>query len=395
MDAMTALMSQAETYLAQRDPDRAVAIVQEAKKLEPSSLEPDVMMASISLHLAKAKESAMILDAVLMRQPKHGRARMLRGLVHELAEEWDEALAAFELATRFEPTSMPAWFNRGRLMLKRDRVAEAAIAFEKAAELAPDNVAVLALWAQSLAKLGYARRAATVYLRCVEQNVANPFFLIELADLLVNANERDLAEEVLAAGSQVHESQGLFESKRAALALQRHDPNTAARHIREAVRRQPEVVEFLLAAATIDTMRLKLDDARLAAERVLKLEPRNWRAFHQLGIIFEAVKLKEKAIAFYRRAVEEAPKEWSPRNNLAVLLMESKHTSARQEARKLLEEAVALVPESQVAQYNLALSQLQAGDKRGAQRTAKKAAVIRVRGRITLPAGDLAVALLP
>ncbi len=395
MNPMTALMSQAESYLAQRDPDRAAAIVHEAKKLEPESLEPDVMMASIAIHLAKPVEAATILDGVLMRQPKHARARMLRGLVHELREEWDQAIAAFELSTRFDATSMPAWFNRGRLMLRRERIAEAAIAFEKAAELAPENVAVLALWAQCLAKLGYARRAANVYLRCVEQNVANPFFLIELADLLVNANERELAEEVLAAGSRVHETQGLFESKRAAMALQRQQPDVAARHIREAVRRQPEVIEFLLSAAVIDTMRLELDQARLAAERALKLDPKNWRALHQLGIIFEAAKLKEKAISFYRRAVEEAPKEWAPRNNLAVLLMETKISSARAEARKLLEEAVALVPESQIAQYNLALAQLQAGDRPAAQKTAKKAAVIRVRGRVILPAYDLSVGLLP
>jgi len=391
--AMNALMSQAETYVTQRDFDRAVAIVAEAKKLEPQSLEPDVMMASLALHLGKLNDSKTILDGVIQRQPKHARARMLRGLVHEAQEEFPDALDAFELATRFAPDSMPAWFNRGRLMLKRDRTAEAAIAFEKAADLAPDNVAVLAAWAQSLAKLGHARRAANVYLRCVEQNVANPFFLVELADLLVNAGERPLAEEVLAAGSRAYESQGLFESKLAALALQRSEPETASRHAKEAVRRQPDCVEFLLAVAAIETMRLKLDDARLAAERVLKLEPTNWRAHHQLGIVFEAAKLKEKAMSFYRRAVELAPGEWAPRNNLAVLLLEQGSLTAKHEARALLEEAVKLGMREAAAHFNLALAQLATGQRQQAQVTAKRAATLVVRGRVTLPAGELAAAL--
>jgi Flp pilus assembly protein TadD len=393
MNAMNALMSQAETYLTQRDVDRAVAIVSQAKKFDPESLEPDVMMASIALHMGKLNESKLILDGVIQRLPKHARSRMLRGLVHEAQEEFSEALTSFELATRFAPDSMPSWFNRGRLMLKRDRVAEAAIAFEKAADLAPDNVAVLAAWAQSLAKLGHARRAANVYLRCIEQNVANPFFLIELADLLVNAGERPLAEEVLAAGSRTYESQGLFESKLAALALQRSEPEVAARHAREAVRRQPDCVEFLLALTNLEIMRLKLDEARAAAERVLKLDPTNWTANHQLGIIFETCKLKEKAMSFYRRAAELAPTEWAPRNNLAVLLMEAGTVTAKQEARALLEEAVKQGVPSATALFNLALAQHGTGQKQQAQATAKRAATLVVRGRITLPAHDLAAAL--
>jgi tetratricopeptide (TPR) repeat protein len=393
MNAMNALMSQAEIYLTQQDIDRAVAIVCEAKKLEPQSLEPDVMMASIALHVGKLNESKTILDGVIQRLPMHARSRMLRGLVHEAHHEYSEALASFELATRFDPNSMPSWFNRGRLMLNRQRVPEAAMAFEKAAEIAPDNVAVLAAWAQALAKLGHARRAANVYLRCIEQNVANPFFLAELADLLVNAEEHPLAEEVLAAGSRTYETQGLFDSKLAALALQRSEPEVAARHAREAVRRQPDCVEFLLGLTNLEIMRLKLDEARTAAERVLKLEPTNWTAHHQLGIIFEACKLKEKAMSFYRRAIECAPKEWAPRNNLAVLLMETGIWSSRQEACALLEEAVQFGIPSATVLFNLALAQDGTGQRKQARETASRAATLVVRGRVTLPVQDLATAL--
>ncbi|MBL8922205.1 MAG: tetratricopeptide repeat protein [Myxococcaceae bacterium] len=391
---MNALMSQAETYLTQRDVDRAVLIVQEAKRLEPGSLEPDAMMASISLHLGRVDDAQTILDGIIQRQPKHARARLLRGLVHEVKEQLDDALASFELATRFSPESMPAWFNRGRLMLRTKRVAEAAIAFEKAAGLAPENVAVLAAWAQTLVKLGYARRAANVYLRCIEQNVANPIFLIELAELLVNANERPLAEEVLAAGSRVYESQGLFESKLAALALEKKAVDAAAHHAKEAVRRQPDCVEFLLGLAVIETMRLKLDDARLLAERALKVEPTSWRANHQLGIVFEAAKLKEKACSFYRTACELAPDQWEPRNNLAVLLLEAKTPAAAREAKGLLEEAVRLGAPNATPHLNLALALLQMGQRARAKAVATQAAGLGGHGnQVSHQASELAAAL--
>lgn len=393
MTSMNAFIQQTEQYLSQRDFDRAALLIQEAKKFEPDSVEPDVLMASVALHLGTFTDAATLLDVVLQRAPKHARARLLRGLTYEATGDSANAATSYELASRFDAASMPAWFNLGRSHMRSGRAAEAAIALERAADLAPTNVAVLAAWAKCLAMLGHARRAATVYLRCIEQNVTNPFFLVELADLLVKANERHLAEEVLETASRVFPAQGLFESKRAAMALERRDVATAARHAKEAVARQPESTEFWLSLATIELMRLKLDDARLAAERALKLEPSSWKANQQLGIIFETVHLKEKAISFYRRAVELAPSEWAPRNNLAVLLMEQKSPATEKEAKAHLEAAAASGQASAAAHFNLALLQVRAGQRAIAKASAQLAARLAQRPELAARATELASAL--
>jgi tetratricopeptide (TPR) repeat protein len=372
--------------------EQAHAFVTQASAQGHAQVELDTLCARVLLHLEKFDDARAILDGVIARAPKHGYARMLLGLVHDAKGQPDAALLHFEQATRFAPTLMPAWFNQARLMLKKNRLVEAAIAFERAAELAPENVAVLAAWAQTLARLGHARRAANTYLRCIEQNVANPFFITELADLLVTAGETSLADEVLEAGSRVFPSQGLFESKRAALAMLRKDLPLAVTHAREAVRRQPECVDFLLGLAAIETARLKLDEARGAAEKALRLEPTSWKALHQLGIIFEAVKQKEKAISFYRRAVEQAPKEWAPRNNLAVLLLEAGSPRDVKEATELLE--VESGTSSATVQLNLALAHLKAGQKALARQFAARASRLGVSGNdLATQAGHLANAL--
>jgi tetratricopeptide (TPR) repeat protein len=388
MDVLIAL----ERLLSEGSNEQARTLLEQAPSLGLPQLELDVLSGRLALHLEKFDEARAILDGVVARAPKHGYARMLLGLVHDARRQPDAALLHFEQATRFAPTLMPAWFNQARLMLQKGRLVEAAMAFERAAELAPDNVAVLAAWAQTLAKLGHARRAANTYLRCIEQNVANPFFITELADLLVTAGEQALADEVLDAGSKVFPSQGLFESKRAALAMLRKDVTLALTHAREAVRRQPECVEFLLGLAAIETARLKLDEARGAAEKALRLEPTNWKALHQLGIVFEAVKQKEKAISFYRRAVEQAPKAWAPRNNLAVLLLEAGTPRDVKEATELLE--VESGSSSATVQLNLALAHLKAGQKALARKFASRAARLGVAGNdIAAEAGQLAAAL--
>ena len=137
-----------------------------------------------------------------------------------------------------------------------------------------------------------------------------------------------------------------------------------------------------------------VDEARGAAEKALKLEPTSWKANHQLGIIFEAAKLKEKACSFYRRAIELAPKEWQPRNNLAVLLMEAKTPAASKEALVHLEEAAKLQGASATVHYNLALARMQNNLKARAKEAASLASTLGVTGNpIAQMASELTAAL--
>jgi protein O-GlcNAc transferase len=299
--------------------------------------EAELVQARLAFHSGRCDEARERLERSVARSPKHPYARMLLGLVHDAQGRPDAALLEFQQATRFGPTLMPAWFNQARVMLARGRVAEAAIAFERAAGLEPDNLAVLAAWAQTLAKLRHARRATTIYLRCIEQSVANPFFVLELAELLLSDGEGALAEELLEAGSKAFPSQGLFDSRRATLALDRQDTQGAVRLAREALRREPDRVEFLLGLAVVELARTNLVEARAAAEKALSREPENWKALHQLGVVFDAMKLHEKACSFFRRALERAPHEWLPRHDLAVVLLESGHPREVKEALGLLD----------------------------------------------------------
>jgi Flp pilus assembly protein TadD len=309
----------------------------EALASRADAAEAELVHARLAFHAGRCDEARERLERSVARTPKHAYARMLLGLVHDAQGRPDAALLEFQQATRFGPTLMPAWFNQARVMLARGRIAEAAIAFERASGLEPDNLAVLAAWAQTLAKLRHARRATTIYLRCIEQGVANPFFVLELAELLLSDGEGALAEELLEAGSNTFPSQGLFDSRRAALALDRQDIQGAVRLAREALRRQPDRVEFLLGLAVVELARTNLAEARAAAEKALGLEPANWKALHTLGVVFDAMKLHEKACSFFRRAMERAPDEWLPRHDLAVLLLESGHPREVKEALGLLD----------------------------------------------------------
>ncbi|MCA2979804.1 MAG: tetratricopeptide repeat protein [Myxococcaceae bacterium] len=344
--------------------------------------EGPLLQARLALAMNELAKTRSLLDLALDRAPKHAYGHLLLGLLHETQGRSDAALLEFQQATRFDLTLLPAWFNQARLLLSRGRTVEAAAAFERAAALDPDNVTVLAAWAHALAKLGQAKRAANVYLRCIEQNVASPFFIVDLAEQLALASEGRLADELLGAGSQRLPSEGLFESKRAALALTRGDLAGAVGHAREAVRRQPECVDFLVGLAVVETARLRLDEARAAAEKALRLAPSSWKALHQLGLVSEVAGHRARAIAFYRRAVEQAPFERAPRNNLAALLLETGSAHDLREAIGLLERLSGTGP------LAVAWSHLEAGRERLARAVAGRAARLGVLGEaVAVPGG--------
>ena len=42
-------------------------------------------------------------------------------------------------------------------------------------------------------------------------------------------------------------------------------------------------------------------------ERTIELQPRNWRAYHTLGMLFDRKKDRERALEMYRQARELNP----------------------------------------------------------------------------------------
>jgi tetratricopeptide (TPR) repeat protein len=330
------VLSAADSALSLKDFERAEQLLSQAKRLDPVSIELQVMSARLALMQNQHEEARRILDDVLPRVPKHGEALMLRGLICENSGDVDGALSHFERSTRFGPTAPVAWFNLGRALLGTNRLAEAAMAFERASTLAPENLSFLLTRAQTLTRLGHHRPAAILCLQCIERQVINPFFIVGLAEALGGDGDQSLADELLAAGSKCSPATGVFDSKRSAIALERRDLEGAVRFAREACRRQPDCAEFLLELAELETMRQNFDEARGAAERVLALAPNHWRANHVLGIGFEARGFTEKAISFYRQAARLAPTEVAPLKRLTSLLIAVRSRSAINEAWLLL-----------------------------------------------------------
>jgi tetratricopeptide (TPR) repeat protein len=131
----------------------------------------------------------------------------------------------------------------------------------------------------------------------------------------------------------------------------------------EAVQREIKAVPSDLRPRVIEVQLLLVlqhpAEALQAAEAALQLQPNNPDLIYQRGVVQMARKDMAAAEKDLRRALEIAPRHTAAMNDLAVLLMS---TGRAPEAKPLLEQALKINPQDQMASRNLEqLRQMQGG----------------------------------
>jgi Flp pilus assembly protein TadD len=195
--------------------------------------------------------------------------------------------------------------------------------------------------------------------------------VVTLADVLVETKQPGLADEVLANAQERLPDVAVIRARRSALALRRGDVKAATEHVRGQLSLTPGDADAWRFAATLAVMRKDFDDAERCAQKALALKPTDWRCHHQLGCIYDALRLAEPAKVAYRRAIELGG-GWEPANNLGVLLLESGTKADLAEARERLAAAVQRYPGAIRLRYNLALAWAKSGDRAASEREARE-----------------------
>jgi TolB-like protein/Tfp pilus assembly protein PilF len=127
--------------------EEAKAYFEEALKLVPDSQEASrgiamyhVLLVALLLtsdqatHLAAAER---ILSQQLVDDPNQSNAQYFMGLLHELREERDEAMVAFQRAVEINPSNALAYANMGHVLMTQGRSDQAVELIEYAMRLSP------------------------------------------------------------------------------------------------------------------------------------------------------------------------------------------------------------------------------------------------------------------
>jgi tetratricopeptide (TPR) repeat protein len=129
-------------------------------------------LGAVQFYLGRRHEAVTMLEKAVALLPRDARAwgnladvqRWTPGLERQAADSFDRAIELARADLKRNPNDADRWSNLGKWLAKRDRLAEALEAIEKAMALAPEDV-------------GGKVRAATVMLRAGRASQAAEFFM--------------------------------------------------------------------------------------------------------------------------------------------------------------------------------------------------------------------------
>jgi anaphase-promoting complex subunit 3 len=136
-----------------------------------------------------------------------------------------------------------------------------------------------------------------------------------------------------------------------------------------AVKVNPELVEVWLAMGDLARTELQFDKAISCYQRVLEIRRSNYDAFYGLGVCYQQHE-PQKALEYFSRAAQVAPKETESRLALGDVLLK---TNQPAEALKQLQTAVQLDPKLRQGYILMGRAQKALGQDVAAEQSFKKA----------------------
>jgi tetratricopeptide (TPR) repeat protein len=381
MTTIAPLLIEAERSLEQDFIDRAAALYQRALELDQErSPLPTIGLGRVALLLGKLDEAQALLDHALSLHPHSVEALTYRGVVADARRNFNAAVRYFERALSLDSRYSPAHSNMGRVLAQLGRWPQALKSFRTALALSPMQHALMPLLATAAVRAGEIGEAIQVLTRMLQHRPDHIDGIVTLADVLMEAKLGEFAAELLANAVDRLPQVPVLYARQSAVALRRGDLKLARLAAERHLALTPNDEEALLYAATLDLMKRDVERAERRVQHALSLNPGSWRAHYQLGLIYDALRMRDPAKAAYRNAIAHGPKAWEPRNNLATMLLEERTPASSREARLLLEQALALGPTADTldARYNLALAHWQLGEKGASERAAREVAAVPV-----------------
>lgn len=235
--------------------------------------------ATAALGAGETTQAVTWLQAALDAAPENGLARWLLGDAHCRAYDWDAALAATEPLLKGEDVPAPAWFVRGKALAGLDQADRAEEAFEAAVKAAPDDAAYALRLGRHYRRSGTLIAAQRYFQQALSKDPRNPDALEELIEAYLGGGKLEIAQMQLAEAEALDLPEDALRRARTSIQFAKQPFQEAhLSALREQFAAHPEDAATGLKLAAGLYLRHTPEDALRVIERVLALEPENYRA---------------------------------------------------------------------------------------------------------------------
>ena len=288
-------------------------------------------------------------NQILARQPRHGDALHLMGVLAAQRDEHARAAEWIAQAIAVDPHKADYHYNLGIALQGLGQLPAAVASYDRAIDLQPGFTNAHTNCGNAWYLSGKFQAALESYEAALALDPVDPAIHSNRGNALQSLGQLDAALTCYAQALELapdfvdaHMNQG-----NALKALKRHE--AAAESYRKVIERVPAHVEAHFQYGNVCESTKQWDLALASYDRVLALQPRLAQAHYNRGVVLQALQLTEAAIVAYERAIDYEPMHATAHSNRGVLLQAQQRFDA---ALHSYTQAIAADPKLSGAYFN-------------------------------------------
>jgi len=361
----------ARSYLANNSPKQAMDELDETVRLNPEYADAVLLRSELQLRNGDAQAVVEPLQAVFKSRPDLGAAPLLLAEAYRMLGRFDEAAALIQEQIKKSPKVAASHFLLGLILRQQKKQVEARQAFEKAAELEPENPSSL----EQLINLDIDAKAYEAGHQRVDQVLqkqANSATLYYLQGKLYSAEGKfDLAQAALLKAIDLDPNFGRAYDLLVPIFSRANKLPEALNEMNAVLAKKPNDVRALLLTASIYDAMKDYNKARDSYEKVVTVDPNAVVALNNLAFIY-AEKLNDlnRAAELAQKARSIAPTNPSILDTLGWITYKQ---GGYQQAVDLLNQSAAKSPDNAEIQFHLGMAEYMMGQTEAARSALEKA----------------------
>ena len=253
-------------------------------------------------------------------------------------------------AAELDPENDNVWYLKGAIASTQGRMADAARAYQKSAELASDSTRNIEAYASVLADLGEFERASRQYDRLLDLFPERADWWAILSGLELRSGDSGVAEAAARKSIALDDTIPEPLINLALVYQEKADLDTASAFCRQAIECDCGFPEAHFTLGVINLTRGWHEEAIACFERVLEILPEDPEALINIGNVYRERMEISAAGAYYQRAAERSPDLAAAHSNLGIVLKDQGKMDAALAAFK---RSLELDPDNHLARSNL------------------------------------------
>jgi Flp pilus assembly protein TadD len=190
------MLEAAENQLRQQRPDRARAMLVQAKTDYPKDGRVDFLYGVSYAQEDKNELGIASFKAAIEKTPKLRIAHLQLGILYDVLEKYDEAVKVYQKALEIFPNDVEFMAEWGQTLLLNKRFKEAEDVLKRALAVAPKNAEVMADLAHAEARLGRPNDAVRRFEKSITLGNTDPDMKRQYGDALSASGELAKAEAI-------------------------------------------------------------------------------------------------------------------------------------------------------------------------------------------------------